>query len=150
MGNIRYIILLLSLFNFSLCINEEINIITYLSKVTNDSLKSLALATEKYSRRKVKVQPEHGLADYYDKLNDIEVIEYLLREIKSEGLIQGHKHFPVWIDSPLAVEATKIYAGGMMDYYDAETIEMIKKGIDPLRFDGLSVSVTTQDSVRLN
>lgn len=77
-------------------------------------------------------------------------ILYLLREIKSEGLIQGHKHFPVWIDSPLAVEATKIYAGGMMDYYDAETIEMIKKGIDPLRFDGLSVSVTTQDSVRLN
>ena len=92
MGNIRYIILLLSLFNFSLCINEEINIITYLSKVTNDSLKSLALATEKYSRRKVKVQPEHGLADYYDKLNDIEVIEYLLREIKSHPELTYEKY----------------------------------------------------------
>ena len=77
-------------------------------------------------------------------------ILFLIREIKAKGLIKGHKYFPVWVDSPLAVEATRIYAGGMMDYYDDETKEMINKGIDPIRFDGLSVSVTTQDSVRLN
>ena len=92
MGNIRYIILLLSLVNFSFCINEETNIITYLSKLTNDSLKSLALATEQYSRRKVRVQPQHGLVDFYDQLNDIEVIEYILREIKSHPELTYEKY----------------------------------------------------------
>ena len=92
MGNIRYIILLLSLVNFSFCINEETHIITYLSKLTNDSLKSLALATEQYSRRKVRVQPQHGLVDFYDQLNDIEVIEYILREIKSHPELTYEKY----------------------------------------------------------
>ena len=33
---------------------------------------------------------------------------YLLRQIKKEGLVTGHGDFPVWVDSPLAVEDTNI------------------------------------------
>ena len=30
---------------------------------------------------------------------------YFIREIKEEGLVTGHGNFPVYIDSPLAIEA---------------------------------------------
>lgn len=75
---------------------------------------------------------------------------YLLREIKSAGAIQGHPDFPVYVDSPLAVEATKIYSGGLMEYYDEETLELLKNGTDPLSFPGLHTAVTAQDSMNIN
>ena len=75
---------------------------------------------------------------------------YLISQIKDRKLVRGHEGFPVWVDSPLAVEATGIYAGGMDDYYDGDTLALIKQGKNPLRFDGLNVSVTSEDSVRLN
>ena len=34
---------------------------------------------------------------------------YALREIKQLGLVRGHDHFPVYVDSPLAAEATAIF-----------------------------------------
>ncbi len=40
---------------------------------------------------------------------------YLLRTIKQEGLVSGHGDFLVYVDSPLAVEATNNYACGMLD-----------------------------------
>ena len=34
---------------------------------------------------------------------------YFLREVKERGLVTGHGNFPVYVDSPLAVEATSIF-----------------------------------------
>ena len=34
---------------------------------------------------------------------------YFIREIKERGLVTGHGNFPVYIDSPLAIEATRIF-----------------------------------------
>ena len=34
---------------------------------------------------------------------------YFIREIKEKGLVKGHGNFPVYIDSPLAIEATRIF-----------------------------------------
>lgn len=75
---------------------------------------------------------------------------YLLREIKDRKLLRGHDGFPVYVDSPLAVEATKIYACGLTDYYDAETIKLLEKGIDPIWFEDLHLSVTSDDSKLIN
>lgn len=75
---------------------------------------------------------------------------YLIRIIKEKGLIKRHGNFPVYVDSPLAVEATEIYSCGMRDYYDDETLELLDKGIDPIKFPGLNVSVTSNDSVNIN
>ena len=75
---------------------------------------------------------------------------YLIRHIKDNQLIKNHPNFQVWVDSPMAVEATEIYAGNVMGYYDDEAMEYIKKGIDILHFPGLHKSVTSADSIALN
>ncbi len=75
---------------------------------------------------------------------------YLIRQIKKEGLVTGHGDFPVWVDSPLAVEATNIYSGDLYDYYDEETLALLAQGENPIRFPGLQVSITSDDSRRIN
>jgi metallo-beta-lactamase family protein len=75
---------------------------------------------------------------------------YLIRYIKDNNLIKNHPNFQVWVDSPMAVEATEIYAGNVMGYYDEEAMEYIRKGIDILHFNGLHKSVTSADSIALN
>ena len=75
---------------------------------------------------------------------------YLLRTIKEQGLIKGHEGFPVYVDSPLAVEATRIYSCGMLDYYDDETLALLAKGTDPILFPDLRLSVTSDESKLIN
>ncbi len=75
---------------------------------------------------------------------------YIISEIKQRGALGKYNDFPVYIDSPLAIEATRIYAGDMMDYYDEDTLALIKKGINPLNFEGLKTAVTTDESMLIN
>ena len=75
---------------------------------------------------------------------------YLLRTIKEQNLISGHDNFPVYVDSPLAVEATRIYSSGLVDYYDGETLELLSKGVDPINFPGLQLSVSSDESKLIN
>ncbi len=75
---------------------------------------------------------------------------YLIRQIKEQGLISGHDGFPVWVDSPLSAQATSIYAAGLTDYYDSETLELLAQGIDPIKFDGLKLSISSEESKMIN
>ena len=75
---------------------------------------------------------------------------YLIRNIKEQGLVKNHANFSVYVDSPLAVEATNIYSSGLTDYYDSETLDLLEQGIDPIRFNGLKLSVTSDDSKMIN
>lgn len=75
---------------------------------------------------------------------------YFLRIIKEQGLVKGHDGFPVYVDSPLAVEATKVFNRNMDSYMDEETARMVHEGIDPLDFDGLRLSSTSDDSKAIN
>ncbi len=75
---------------------------------------------------------------------------YLIREIKEKGLLGKFGNFPVWVDSPLAVEATEIYGEDMLDYCDDNTRRLIHAGIDPIKFPNLKLSITTEDSVAIN
>ncbi len=75
---------------------------------------------------------------------------YLLRTIKEQNRIKGHDGFLVYVDSPLAVEATRIYACGMTDYYDTETLALLEKGTDPIVFSDLRLSVTSDESKLIN
>lgn len=75
---------------------------------------------------------------------------YFLRQIKEAGLVHGHDHFPVYVDSPLANEATRIFLQCDTENFDGEMKELIRRGINPIWFDDLRISVTQQDSQAIN
>ena len=75
---------------------------------------------------------------------------YLIRKIKDGGLVKGHDGFPVYVDSPLAIEATEVFKENLRECYDAETKELVEKGINPIGFPNLKLSVTSDDSKAIN
>ncbi len=77
-------------------------------------------------------------------------ILYFIRKIKEDHMIQRHEEFEVYVDSPLAVEATQIFQKHMWDDFDEEAMELVNKGINPIGFPGLRTSVTSEDSKQIN
>lgn len=77
-------------------------------------------------------------------------ILYYLRRIKEDGLVSGFGQFEVYVDSPLAEEATKIYIQTNIDSIDNEAAELVKKGINPFWFEGLTLSKTSAESKAIN
>ena len=75
---------------------------------------------------------------------------YFLRQVKQNRLIKGHEGFPVYVDSPLAVEATGIFHNSQWNYFDSETRRLLEEGIDPIRCPGLKLAVTTEESQAIN
>ena len=75
---------------------------------------------------------------------------YFLREIKNEGLVKTHPDFQVCVDSPLAAEATKIYAGDLRGYLDEEAIAVLQGGENLFTFPGLTLVQSTDESKALN
>ena len=75
---------------------------------------------------------------------------YFIRHIKAEGLVKSHDGFPVYVDSPLANEATDIFISNRESCYDEEALSFVRKGINPISFDGLIRTVTSNDSVAIN
>ncbi len=76
---------------------------------------------------------------------------YFIREIKNSKMIEDTVgDFPVYIDSPLANEATSIYQQCDMDCLDDEILEVMKNGDNPLMFSNLHTYVTTEESMKLN
>ena len=75
---------------------------------------------------------------------------YAIREIKQRGLVTGHPGFPVYVDSPMAVEATGIFLQCDPACFDAETAEVLRQGINPIWSDGVCLSVTSEESKLIN
>ena len=75
---------------------------------------------------------------------------YAIREIKQRGLIQGHDHFPVYVDSPLAIEATAIFMQCDTVCFDDETLALVKSGVNPIWFDDIRISQTSEESKQIN
>ena len=75
---------------------------------------------------------------------------YAIREIKQKGLVKGHDGFPVYVDSPLAVEATGIFLQSHESNFDEETLAVIRQGVDPIWSEGVTLSVTSDESKLIN
>ena len=75
---------------------------------------------------------------------------YFIRHIKHDNLVTGHGDFPVYVDSPLAVEATSVFSKNLLDCYDEETKALVEKGINPIGFKGLMLSITSDESKNIN
>ena len=75
---------------------------------------------------------------------------YFIRQIKERNLIPELPEFPVYVDSPLAVEATEIFGREGAQCYDEEALSYIDKGINPLQFPRLYLTITSEESKRIN
>ena len=75
---------------------------------------------------------------------------YLIREIKKRKLIPKGFDYPVYVDSPLASEATRLYDDDLHIYGDIQTQDIVKKGRNPLNFSKLYFTESTKDSKALN
>jgi len=75
---------------------------------------------------------------------------YFLRQIKTDQLVKGFPDFEVYVDSPLAIEATSIFNKNVDTCFDEEAMELVHKGINPISFPGLKLSVTSDDSKLIN
>ena len=75
---------------------------------------------------------------------------YFIREIKEKKLVTGHGDFPVYIDSPLAIEATGVFLQCDTEYVDEEMKKLIRSGINPITFPGLKIAVSQDESKAIN
>jgi len=75
---------------------------------------------------------------------------YFLRQVKAENLVKGHGNFPVYVDSPLAVEATGIFQDNRWECFDEEAKELMRRGVNPLSFPGLKLAITSEESKEIN
>ena len=58
-------------------------------------------------------------------------------------------HVPIFLDSPMAVHATAVFERHA-DYFDDETRDLIRAGQSPLRFPGLKLVSTAEESRAIN
>ena len=75
---------------------------------------------------------------------------YYLRRIKTEGRLEKYQDFEVYIDSPLAVEATSIFQKSVSECFDDEAKSLVEKGINPISFPGLHVAISPDESKEIN
>ena len=75
---------------------------------------------------------------------------YFIRKIKEEHLIKNHEGFEVYVDSPLAVEATSIFRERMREDFDEEATALLDQGINPIGFPGLKTAITSDESKNIN
>ena len=75
---------------------------------------------------------------------------YFLRDIVNNNRIPGYSEIPVYVDSPLAVEATNVFNKNVKGYFDEEAMSLINQGINPITFPGLKISDTRDESKAIN
>lgn len=79
----------------------------------------------------------------------VERTQELLYELNE--LVENHRipSVPIFIDSPLAIEATQIYRR-YRDYFDKEACQLIDIGDDIFKFPGLRLTRTKEESKMIN
>ena len=74
---------------------------------------------------------------------------YYIKRLLMKNAVPGLENVPVYIDSPLGINATKVYEKCAEGYYDEEARAMAKSG-SPFDFPNLRVAVTADESKLIN
>lgn len=75
---------------------------------------------------------------------------YYLKQIKDESLLPEFSDFPVYMDSPLAIEATEIFMQNKDSCFDEEALEYVSRGENPIGVPGLLYAITSDASKAIN
>ncbi len=75
---------------------------------------------------------------------------YLIRGIKDQNLLPEFPNFEVYVDSPLAIEATTIFNKNGRECFDEEALSLLNNGVNPIQFPGLHLTITSDESKQIN
>ena len=75
---------------------------------------------------------------------------FFIRRIKMEEMLKGYPDFEVYVDSPLAVEATTIFNKNVADCFGDKAMALVNQGINPISFPGLRMAITSDESKMIN
>lgn len=75
---------------------------------------------------------------------------YFIREIKDQKMVKSNPDFPVYIDSPLARQATQIFTGNLHGYLDEDALKLVADGTHMFNFTNLRMTETVDESRALN
>ena len=75
---------------------------------------------------------------------------YFFREIRQRRLLPEYPEFPVYVDSPMANEATAVFLQCDISCLDEDTRKVMAQGENPIWFEGLRTVTETADSKLLN
>lgn len=75
---------------------------------------------------------------------------YFLKQIKDQKLLGAYQNVPIYMDSPLAIEATEIFLRNEESCFDEEALAYVQRGENPIGVSGLKVAVTKEASVAIN
>ncbi len=77
-------------------------------------------------------------------------ILYDLREVKERGLVKACPDFKIYMDSPMAGEATRIFMQCGADCMDGQAAALLARGINPFWPDGLVCAESSEQSKAIN
>lgn len=75
---------------------------------------------------------------------------FYLKKIKDQNLLEEFGDFPIYMDSPLAIEATEVFIKNEESCFDEEALSYIRKGINPIGVSGLILATTADESRYIN
>lgn len=75
---------------------------------------------------------------------------FFLRQVKEQKLVTKNPDFEVYVDSPLAVEATNIFGKNVQECFGDEARALVEKNINPIGFPGLKLLITSDESKTIN
>ena len=79
-----------------------------------------------------------------------QVMLYFIRQIKMNDMIPELPDFPVYVDSPMAVEATSVFEECRGSCFDEEAMKMVNAGVNPITFPNLHLTITQEESIAIN
>ncbi len=77
-------------------------------------------------------------------------ILFFIRRIKTEQMAPELGNFEVYVDSPLAVEATSIFNKNVLECFNEKAVGLVHEGINPIGFSGLRMAITSDESKMIN
>lgn len=75
---------------------------------------------------------------------------YYFKQIKDDKMLPEFEDFPIYMDSPLAIEATEIFMRNKESCFDEEALAYVQRGENPIGVSGLIPAITSDASKAIN